>query len=277
MLFYTIFYNGDGRFDRTIESGRIVGIGIHSSLGSIIMSTGIILLILLRKIGIINIILFLSLIILFFAASVFIGRTGVLVEILTLLIGSFWIGKIKGLIFSVLLPSFFSFFMISSVLNYMDPAVSDKLQTWILAATDDSRRSDIMESAVDTGIPQLDYNMIFGFGVVSGKDANGGYHHTDSGYIRTIIALGIVGFLCYYLSMLFLLLSSNIKLWYDKRPFWILLITIAFLIEIKEPYFLRYVYAWFIMTLMLFCSFANSKLSKYEKNKNSICIGISGS
>ena len=83
-----------------------------------------------------------------------------------------------------------------------------------------------------------------------GYDGNGHFYRTDSGLLMTLMANGIVGFICYYLAMLNLLLLPKMKIIFKERLFFLLLISISFFIEFKEAFFLKYIYAWFVLTIM---------------------------
>lgn len=251
LFFYTYFYTGDDRFSTTIEYGsRIVGIGIHSSIGSVIMSTACILLVFLRLKDQIKQILFVVCYIIIVVATAFIARTGLIIEIVVLLYYGILSGKTKDIAFNLILPAILSVVGITYILSTIDAAVADKLGEWILGAVDKEYAGAVLERAKGSG-SLMDENALLGIGILRGRYGIQDFH-TDSGYIMIYTAIGAVGLICYYLAMLFLLLSPKLPHTPIIRYFYIGILLIPFIIEYKEPYFLNYIFAWFMVTMMLF-------------------------
>ena len=86
LFLYSHFYSGDDRFERSIEMGtRIMGIALNSSQGSVICSTSIVLLTFAALERTISKWLYYSLCVIFVPMTLFIGRTGVLIEVTVML------------------------------------------------------------------------------------------------------------------------------------------------------------------------------------------------
>lgn len=251
LFFYLTSYVGDGRFDATIETGtRIMGFGIYASDGSLTMSTGIVSLILLKLKNKINDLIFVSSTIIVFSATLFIGRTGVLVEIL-LILGYILLSRRFRftLLFAftsvIVIP-----FVITYFLSYLSLDSSDRLQEWMIGAFTEENQMGTLQTATRSGLQFNEYFLFGNAGLMRGH-YNGYTYNSDSGYLKMITAVGIVGALMYYYSMFLLFLSvKRIK---EKKINMIvyLLIIIAFLVEIKEPYFMKLRIPWFFCTVIL--------------------------
>lgn len=249
-VFYSLF-SGDSRFDLQVTVGtRIFGLGIFASYGSIVLSTGCILLVLIWKRLLLSNIPFIILLALIVVATLFIGRTGVIIEIITLGIGIMLTKRMGGL-FSILFIAFVVLNALSLIFDTMDATIVDNFQEWMMGGFDSERRSNTIEGIAGTGFPPFSSEMLLGLGVMRGLDSHGIFHITDSGYIMVYSAIGVIGFVVYYLSIINLLLVPKRKFYKSERLFFFLLIIIGFVIEYKEIYSMKYIYTWFILTIML--------------------------
>lgn len=251
LFLYTYFYTGDDRFSATIEFGsRVIGIGIHSSMGSVIMSTACILLVFLRLKDQIKQILFIVCYIMIVVATAFIARTGLIIEIVVLLYYGIINRNAKDIALNLILPAIIAVLGIMYMLTMLDTGVADKLGEWILGAVDKEYAGEVLETARGSGL-LTDENALWGIGILRGKYGIQNFH-TDSGYIMTYTAIGAIGFICFYLAMLFLLLTPKLPNDARIRYFYMGILLIPFIIEYKEPYFFNYILAWFMVTMMLF-------------------------
>ena len=253
LCLYSNFYVGDDRFARTIEEGtRIVGIGVYASSGSIICSTICLFLVYAVLKDKINSYLFILLYLIMILMTIFIGRTGVLVEILVLAY-YFIAGRLslKKILF-IVLPLIIVPIMIVSLVSYMDVSGADVLLEWAFGFLDKEQIQGTA-SVVAYKFPDFDEHMIFGTGVLRGTTAYGTFVWSDSGYVKTYCAIGIVGAFLYYFAYLKLFSIPRFK----NAPkiiyrYVLLVISIAFIIEYKEPYMHRCIFNWAIMSILLF-------------------------
>ncbi len=250
ILFNTLFA-ADERFEISTRNGsRIIGLGIMGSQGSVVLSTGVILLILLRYKRAISQLLYYTLLIFIFTATLFVGRTGVIVEVVVLIFGSFLNGKVKDMCL-LTFAGITTLFLLSFILQNLDSTIAERFQEWMMGAVTKDTRDGTIDTVIGSGIPILNNaDLFFGLGIMRGYDGNGHFYRTDSGLLMTLMANGIVGFICYYLAMLNLLLLPKMKIIFKERLFFLLLIFISYFIEFKEAFFLKYIYAWFVLTIM---------------------------
>ncbi len=276
LFFYAVSYVGDGRFDATIEYGsRIIGLGIYASDGSLTMSTGIIALIVLKLQDRINNMLFLAFSIIIVTATMFIGRTGVLAEILFLcyyFAASRKIGfSVFGGVLGILAVSFFiSFFM-----QQLRSDVADRLQGWMMEAFNEESRTGTLNVATGTGFQDNNHTLFGNAGLLRGS-FEGKRFQSDSGYIKMFTAIGIVGSFCYYLGMLNIFISVKRNKKKALNIFFVFLIVFVFVIEYKEPYLTKLRIPWFVFTTLLINAFDeryNIKVESHDKiNKSSILL-----
>lgn len=252
MFLYEHFYSGDDRFERTIENGsRIMGIGLSESLGSIICSTAVAALTI-QKIGRrINDLKYWILTTLFILMTLFIGRTGVLVEIIVISMVFFLGGKVGKNAIMAILALTIIVWGITKILSGMDYEVSMALEMWITDAFKTENQVNLLKAA-SYHVPSFYSDLFFGTNILRGPLPNGDYIFADSGYPRTYCGIGIVGAILYYVSFYVLLFHCfHIR---DKRIrlFLYALSVVSFAIEFKEPFFMKYIFAWMIVSLSLF-------------------------
>lgn len=261
---YESFNNigGDDRFSKTVEEGtRLMGINLAGATGSINMSTAALSLVILKLTNKIQTLWFWILYAIIMLGTVFVGRTGILVEMgLLLPLVLFAKDKIKTLtqisVFIILLVGVLMF-----VLSTLDPVISDFLWEWMTESFRASNRAEVNEGVLKGGLPPFTIDFIFGTGMDTGYSANGVVYDTDSGLIRTYMAYGIVGFVFYYLAMFKLLMSPKLKaVSRDILLFFYVCVAFAFLIEYKEPFMMKYIFPWSIVTCkLLYLKDSNAK------------------
>lgn len=250
-ILFNMIFATDERFVTSAEHGtRIVGFGIVGAPGSVVLSTGVILLVLMGYKRLIHHVLYYTLLVFIFVATLFVGRTGVVIEVVTLCFGSLLLGRTKDVL-GLVFVGITSWAVLIFIFEGMDSTIADKFQDWMMGWITSESRNRTIEGAVGTGLPPLSgAKAFFGLGIMRGYAGDGAYYVADSGYIITYLANGIIGFACYYIALYYLLRLPKIKLRLNERLFFNLLVLIAFVIEYKEPFFLKYVFAWFILTVM---------------------------
>ena len=250
ILFNTLFA-ADERFEISAQNGsRIVGLGIMGSQGSVVLSTGVILLVLLRYKRAISQLLYYMLLVFIFTATLFVGRTGVIVEVVALIFGSLLNGKVKNMCM-LTFAGITTLLWVSFIFQNLDSTIAERFQEWMMGAITKDTRESTINTVIGSGFSILNNSdLFFGLGIMRGNDGNGHFYRTDSGLLMTLMANGIVGFVCYYLAMLNLLLLPKMKIILKERLFFLLLIFISYFIEFKEAFFLKYIYAWFVLTIM---------------------------
>ncbi|MBQ3559422.1 MAG: hypothetical protein IJA07_07930 [Agathobacter sp.] len=255
LFIYDNFYFGDNRFESTIQWGtRVMGINLHASLGSIILFTGCALLIYLRLTEKISVSKFVIEYMIILLATFFIGRTGFYLELVFLVL-YFLVEKnlIKKFVYFVIGGALALFFL-QGILSQISPTISNILITWVSELFNSETRFNTIGMLAQMEVPRFSQEMIFGTNVTLGITPLGQKMGSDSGYAKVYCAIGIVGAICYYLSYLNIFLATKMKGNKITKIFLVGLIAVAFVVEYKEPYFQKYVYAFFVFTLLLFNS-----------------------
>lgn len=252
MYLYENFYFGDDRFDYTVEEGtRFMGIALNSSSGSVICSIIIAVLCGMKVLNRIKDGFFWLFVGLFMTMTFFIGRTGVLVEIgMLAYILIYKKKKAKNLSYVIIIVTLV-FISINKFLSQMDSQISEVVWTWMTAPFYEEGREHTL-SGIVTHIPSFSKELIFGTNVMRGSLPSGDYVQSDSGYIKMYCALGIVGSFLYY-SAYYAILSSGISRLPREAKYYIyFMISLAFIIEYKQPFFLMHSFTWTILTIGLF-------------------------
>lgn len=253
LLLYNLFYFGDNRFEDAIENGkRIMGIKLYGAEGSVICSTSIVLLTYCYLKNYIKVIVYFVFFIVLFGMTLFIGRTGVFIELLCVFYAILFGKRVNRLmvfilvVISVILIGFF----LSEILSHAENG--EYLFRWMLNAFTNEGR-DATLNGINRTLPPFSTEFIFGTMVLVGKTSSGIIVDSDSGYIRMYSSLGIIGSIFFYLGILSLYrivkINKNEKL---IKCFFLLLIIISFIIEYKEPFILKYVFSYIILVVTLF-------------------------
>lgn len=256
ILLYELFYTGDDRFVDSVAKGtRIMGIALHSSTGSIICSTSIVLATYCYLKHEISMLSFCLLSIVFISTTMFIGRTGLLIEVVCFIyafLAENKRNKIGGLIFAGI-AAIIVFYIVVEILSRSDSVFGgEALKNWISEAFNRNGQKNTMDQIVRV-MPPFSSEFILGTSVMNGRTPDGSVFDTDSGYIMIYASLGIVGALFYYLANISLYQITKTKK-IDKviYKYIILLSFLSFAIEYKEPFMLKYVFSFIIVTLSLF-------------------------
>lgn len=263
MFLYNNFYFGDGRFGKTIMWGtRVIGMNLHSSSGSIILCTSCVLLIYLYIKENINNLLFIILYIIIMAATMFIGRTGFYIEIVFLLLCFVLNGGIAKKVMSILGVSMLLLVVGVFVFSRLESYVSAYFISWIGEVFNPETRFNTVNAIRDMPMPKMSLEMVFGTNIMFGITPSGELMYSDSGYAKIYCAIGIVGAAVYYLSIFRLYVSAWIQVKTKaSKIFLLMLILIAFVLEFKEPFFLKYLYAWMVYVILLFEIKSNIKFT----------------
>lgn len=255
LFVYENFSTSDGRFDSTVYWGtRIVGIYLDSSFGSITMSLACILLVYLRLDGKIARTPFVLLYVVVLAATFFVGRTGLYLELIVLLAYLLLERDFSTKISIGICVAVGCLAALSVVLSKVDGEISKLIVNWATELFNEDTRTNTIDVLASMSVPPLSPQMVLGTNVTLGVLPDGSLMTSDSGYARTYSCIGVVGFALYYSSMLLLVKSWIPKSSKPTRYFIALLAIIAFIIEIKEPYFMKYNYMIVIMVIIIFAS-----------------------
>lgn len=252
MYLYEHFYFGDDRFDYTVEEGtRFMGIALNSSSGSVICSIIIAVLCGMKVLNRIKDGFFWLFVGLFMTMTFFIGRTGVLVEIgMLAYILIYKKKKAKSLSYVIIMVTLM-FISINQFLSQMDSQISEAVWTWMTDPFSEEGRENTL-SGIVTHIPSFSKELIFGTNVMRGSLPSGDYVQSDSGYIKMYCALGIVGSFLYYFAYCAILSSGISRLPREAKYYIYVMISLAFIIEYKQPFFLMSSFTWAILTIGLF-------------------------
>lgn len=252
---YNYCYTGDDRMEKMMESGtRLMGIGIHSSMGSVVMASACIMLIYLKIRKNIPNTIFITYYLLIFAATLFVGRTGMLVE-LAALIAFFLVDKnIKRNLAILSVLSLVVVILVYMLLSSLDEVVAESLYSWFTMTSESGGLEGTVSGIARHGWPPLNPELLFGTGIYVGYNYNGILYDPDSGYIRMYMAIGVIGLVCHYLALYYLLSAPKYKYSKVMNRYFMIVLLIAYAIEYKEPYFWAYILPWAIFTIRLFDS-----------------------
>ena len=250
LYLYDHFYFGDDRFELTIEKGtRIMGIALSQSTGSIKCSVAIAVLCVLKIKKSIKEWLYWLLCIIILLMTMFIGRTGLLVEIILIVFNSIKV-DIKSYIY-ITVSLVLVLFGLQYLLAQIDPSVAEALQTWIFSAFDEEGTTGTL-NGINKKLPDFSSELILGTNVLRGHLPYGGEVQSDSGYVKMVCSIGIIGAFIYYYSFYVILYKGTLFTKSKFSKFVKLMVLLAFVIEYKEPYFKVGTFAWIILTISLF-------------------------
>lgn len=252
MFLYEHFYYGDDRFDYSVMLGtRFLGIALNSASGSIVCSIIIAVLCGLKVRNEIKDWFFWLLTWLFMTMTFFIGRTGVLVEI-GILASVFIFGKrkTKNIVYIGILVVLI-LLLINQFLSQMDSQIAENVWIWMTGPFVEEGREHTL-SGIAKHIPSFSKELVFGTNIMRGELPYGDYVQSDSGYVKMYCALGIVGSFLYYSAYFSLLISGISRLPRKVKLYIYVLVSLAFIVEYKQPFFLMSSFTWAILTIGLF-------------------------
>lgn len=202
-----------------------------------------------------------------FVAEIFVGRTGLLFCIV-FLIGYLFVSfrlkfsKIIGYILAIGF-GFILFINLLDVVGSNSVYDSDSIFEWafsIFSDGGDGTASELVAQLSD--MPTLVLGD-FIFGTSRVVDAYGyNFSGSDSGYIQTFFALGLLMSFLFYLSIFLLLLSMLLKVVNLNKIVGGFIILSCFFVELKEPFMHKYSVIQFVVTLFLL---AGPYLSRHNK------------
>lgn len=181
-----------------------------------------------------------------------IGRTGLIISLLALLIylipNLLSIKKIIIASFILLIISQINYVgIIESSMNNVDGFNIELFTAWIENAfrLEDNATSEDIKSMP---IPPLSFETIIGKGEVANLALGGNASGHDSGYVQSYYSLGLIlAFFFYatYFTFLFSLAKGLRETALD------LIIILVFIVEIKEPFIFQYTLPFFVLTSIL--------------------------
>lgn len=176
-----------------------------------------------------------------FFSLIFVGRTGILVDILFVLMYLIYSPKkcLKFIIYSLMFVTPVVACVGMYLINIMGPKLDIMLD---FAFEFFSGRSASGDDIVNNMLflPSSLKTLIFGDGIYQNIDLTN-YMQTDSGYVRCLFFFGLVGCFVFYGSNLWFIIkiiSTDKK----NKVFFLMLTILYFFVEIKRPYVLGYAY-----------------------------------
>lgn len=202
--------------------------------------------------------------------SIFIiGRTGLIISFLALLIFifsfRFTIKRIVVIIVSVFLIFQINFMgFLENQMKNVEGFNVDFFMAWIENAFS-IKENQTSEDLKSMPVPALTFETIIGTGKVENLNLGGNASGHDSGYIQTYYSLGLIlAFFFYVTYLLFLIYQVKAK----KETVLYLLITMIFIIELKEPFIFQYALPFFILSTILV--FGNSLINSSKLANNNL-------
>jgi len=183
------------------------------------------------------------------------GRTGILVSLCYSALIIYYIlntSKVSTYIYITLITTLF-FSLSPLIYNYLSNHIPiDYILNWVLSIFSGENKS--LTTLKSFPIPNLNHNLIHGYGLVSLVDGYNPSRH-DSGIVQFYYAYGIPMAIIFYSAYLFTLLKITKWMGY----YFSLVVTVIFLgIELKEPFIFKYSSFFILMTFYF--------LTKIQKN-----------
>ena len=249
LIIFTSNFNED-QVLRAVAFASIGGAGL-----SVIQSIGVISsLILLKtnKFSLYSYILLWFVVIIILISIVLIGRTGLLISFLCLLI--YFISELKNFKNIIAISLIFIAIYHINLINILEIFTSnvdgfnvDMFTAWVENAFT-IKSNDTSRELSNMPIPPISFQTLIGTGRVVHESGFGNASDHDSGYIQTYYSLGllIAGF---FYTIYFIFLRDQIKK--NKINYLYILVFIMFIIEIKEPFIFQYVFPFFVLSMIL--------------------------
>lgn len=253
-LFYSlIIYTSNYDEDLTLRAVGFASIG-GASL-SVIQSLGVITALILLKINDFKLYktiqIWLS-IILIVLSTILIGRTGLFISLLCIVI--YFITEIRSiknvLVFFLIV---FLFYQIDAIEFLADATKNvnnfnvEMFTEWIETAFK-VKGNDTTDALASMPIPPISTETILGTGKVVNSSGIGNASGHDSGYIQAYYSLGLLVAILFYISYL-LFIVNHIKKVNNKYLY--ILVIVMYVIEIKEPFIFHYIVPFFVLSMIL--------------------------
>ena len=236
------------------DLARTPGIGIAWSSGSLILAFCCLNLVVLKIRNKISMLWFGVIYALIMGATALMGRSGLIVELGIIAYYGVLSGKGRN-VFALLIITIIGVIVLNRLLSIMDPVVAEATKNWMFAFLDTDAIERTNEGISKGGFPAFSSDFIIGTGVQLGT-INGYSFNADSGYIKCYTSVGIIGMICYYAGILYLILSTFFKTMPKDIKRLILVGVIAvFLMEYKEPFIGMIILPWILFTMGLLCNY----------------------
>lgn len=249
-------HNSDGMLEAVKLGSRICGIGLMAAGGSVMLATACLVLLYLVINDCISQRLFFLIYTPVVIATMLIGRTGFYVEIIILfmyfLISRKWGIIIKIGMVGIVGVAVLYLFTIKSgtswLLQYYKKWIGE---IFVVDNLKETIRGVLGKNVVDNNTYSA--NFLFGSNIMRGSMPAGGVMLADSGYLRMFNSVGILGCVFYYGAFLniYLYIANKIR---NKRNqiFYLFCIVLAFVLEFKEPFMLKYFFPAIVLGIGMF-------------------------
>lgn len=184
-------------------------------------------------------------------STLIIGRTGLIISLLAILL--FFISELSV---KKIIRYFVIFFILYQV-NYIKILESVTANIpgfnvdYFLGWTGEAltiKNNRTAEIIMDMPIPPVTLKTIVGTGEVFDINSGSNSSGHDSGYIQTYYSLGLIFAGVFYIGFLIFLISEIQK----TRRHWLLLpVIMMFILEYKEPFIFKYILPFFVLSLIL--------------------------
>lgn len=205
------------------------------------------------------------------AATFVTGRTGLLLSIMSVGVFCcywlFWLRRpreVGGFFLPILLLAALVYFYLPAADEVINQdTINWALEIFLKSGSGSTDSSEDLKSMLY--LPSNVYHLIFGIGFYESGVMF--YPRSDSGYVKTIFSVGILGSILFYSIFIYyfrLILYYISRLYGQKEFFLFLFLFIVFLmIEVKEPYFqslgvTNFVFFWFF--------YLDNRANRYEQS-----------
>ena len=197
-----------------------------------------------------------------FSSTIFVGRTGLLLSLIFLLIYIIASFNFKNSLRNVFILIIVSFIGVGNILKTNLESIqgfsTEYFLNWISQGLEFRDNKTIDALTNQQRIPDLTLQtFIIGTGTISLDGENTSGH--DSGFVQTYYSLGLLATVLFYFS-LFLFMKNNFKSFNKKLLY--LIIFLVLVLEGKEPFLFKYTEGFLILTILF--------SHKFYRNFNSI-------
>lgn len=160
--------------------------------------------------------------------------------------GSF-LQVIKTLFYLALIVSVLIFF----IGKYGDAERIQWILNWATKIFSQGRQEDSFNRFMNMDVPPLDISTYWGTGVFRGFGWNGIDFQNDGGYFQSYFAMGLIWSILFYVIIYFTILKTILKIKnIELKILMLILMAVLMVIEIKEPFVLKYVSVFSIMLML---------------------------
>jgi hypothetical protein len=140
-------------------------------------------------------------------------------------------------------------------LSRLNPRV-ESLGGWAFEVFEKGSRTETWRDLSSQPVPALSLETFFGTGLVS-LDKRTNASGNDSGYIQTYYALGVPATVMFYGALFALLMKHVVRS--DDRILLSVLVVSMFAVEVKEPFIFKYVYPFFVLSVVMLAALKNER------------------